>query len=271
MGRGRVLALLARIDSLYADTLKGSREDDLPWKAIKALRGSGSHAVFVRAAAWCTSSDPLKRARAAAILAQLRIAERGRLTWRPEWMFRAESYDLITRMLEEETDVYAIDSEIAALGHLENVAAVPLIAKFGKHPNKNVRFSIAWALGVYHDDPISVGVLRDLMEDTDQDVRDWAIFGLGVQGNADSEEIRAAFLHHLDDPFLDARIEAAAALGKRHDARLAEPLIRMLKRDGALNGLVEAAKELLELSEDLPDWFETEYIAAIESRFPKMQ
>jgi HEAT repeat protein len=114
-----------------------------------------------------------------------------------------------------------------------------------------------------------VGVLQELMEDTDQDVRDWAIFGLGVLGNTDSEEIRAAFLRHLDDPSLDARIEAAAALGKRRDARLAEPLIRMLKKDGALNGLVEAAKELLELNEDLPNWFETEYIAAIESRFTK--
>jgi HEAT repeat protein len=188
-------------------------------------------------------------------------------------MFRAESYDLITRMLKEENDPYALGSEIAALGHLDNAAAVPLVTKFAKHPDENVRFAVACALGSYsfHDVPLSVDALRGLMEDTDQDVRDWAIFGLGVQGNADSEEIRAAFLRHLDDPFLDARIEAACALGKRHDARLAEPLIRMFKKDGALNGLVEAAKELLELSEDLPDWFETEYIAAIESRFPTTQ
>jgi HEAT repeat protein len=188
-------------------------------------------------------------------------------------MFRAESYDLITRMLKEENDPYALGSEIAALGHLDNAAAVPLVTKFAKHPDENVRFAVACALGSYsfHDLPLSVDALRELMEDTDQNVRDWAIFGLGVQGNADSEEIRAAFLHHLDDPFLDARIEAAAALGKRHDPRLAEPLIRMLKKDGALNGLVEAAKELLELNEDLPDWFEAEYIDAIETRFPTAQ
>jgi HEAT repeat protein len=184
-------------------------------------------------------------------------------------MFRTESYDLITQMLKEENDFYALSCEISALGHLDNAAAVPLIAKFAKHTDENVRFAVAWALGSYHDDPLSVGVLQELMEDTDQDVRDWAIFGLGVLGNTDSEEIRAAFLRHLDDPSLDARIEAAAALGKRRDARLAEPLIRMLKKDGALNGLVEAAKELLELNEDLPNWFETEYIAAIESRFTK--
>jgi HEAT repeat protein len=275
MGRGRVRALLERIDSLYADTLKGGYDDDLPWKAIGALHRNGSHAVFVRAVAWCTSPHPIKRARAADILAQLLRAGQSRrnLTSRPEWMFRAESYDLITRMLEKENDTYALGSEITALGHLDNAAAIPLVAKFAKHTDENVRFAVAYALGSHscHDDPRSVDVLRELMEDTDQDVRDWAIFGLGVQGNADSEEIRAAFLRHLDDPFLDARIEAAAALGKRHDARLAEPLIRMLKKHRALRGLVEAARNLLELSEDPPDWFETEYITALENRFTKTQ
>jgi HEAT repeat protein len=106
------------------------------------------------------------------------------------------------------------------------------------------------------------------MEDIDRDVRDWAIFGLGVQGNADSEEIRAKFFNHLDDPFLDARIEAAAALGKRRDARLAKPLVQMLRKDGAARGITEAARELLEINEDPKDWFEDEYISAIEQRFP---
>lgn len=145
------------------------------------------------------------------------------------------------------------------------------IAVYANPSNENVRFSVAFALGCYHDEPLSVEVLQKLMDDEDRDVRDWAIFGLGVLGNADSEEIRLKFLHHLEDSFLDARIEAAAALGKRRDARLARPLIRMLKKDGALNGITEAARELLEMSEDPQDWFENEYIAAIEARYPEAQ
>jgi hypothetical protein len=272
VGQGKVLELITKIDDLFAETLVGGVDDHAPWNAISNLRKKGGHLVFIRAEAWCSSKNPLKRARAAAILAQLGIYYRHRTPYiSPQWVFRDRSFDLITCMLKAETDVYAISAEVTALGQLDNLAAVPIIAKYVHHPHENVRYSVAYALGCYHDDPTSIKVLQDLVEDIDQDVRDWAIFGLGVLGNADSEEIRVTFLKHLDDPFLDARIEAAAALGKRRDTRLAKPLILMLKRDGALNGIIEAAKELLEFSDDRPDWFENEYISAIEARFPDTQ
>jgi hypothetical protein len=272
MHRGKVGIWIEKIDRLFADTLEGGSDSDQPWKAIHALRRNGYRIVFDRAAAWCSSSDPLKRARAAAILSQLGQYERRRYDPRmayrgPEWMFRSEGFALITSMLAQETDDHALESEISALGHIDNPSSVPFIIPFANHANENVRFSVAFALGSYHEAAESTKVLQNLMEDSDRDVRDWAIFGLGVQGNADSEEIRLKFIEHLDDPFLDARIEAAAALGKRRDARLAKPLIRMLKKEGALNGITEAARELLEMSEDPKDWFEEEYIAAIEAKF----
>jgi HEAT repeat protein len=185
-------------------------------------------------------------------------------------MFRSESFDLITRMLPREENASVLGSQIAALGHFANVAAVPFIVPYASHPDENVRFQVAFALGCYHDEPASIEVLQKLMDDEDRDVRDWAIFGLGVQGNADSEEIRLSFLRHLSDPFLDARIDAAAALGKRRDERLAKPLIEMLKNNGNLNGLVEAARELLALDDD-PHWTKEEYIVAIERQFPQTQ
>lgn len=107
------------------------------------------------------------------------------------------------------------------------------------------------------------------MDDPDRDVRDWAISGVGVQGDSDSSQLRDSFIRHLDDPFLYARSEAAAALAKRHDARVIRPLIRMLRQDGALRGLTEAARDLLGLSDDPVGWFETEYITASEKQFPE--
>lgn len=221
MGR-KVSVFLAKIDKLFSDTLRGGYDDDLPWKAIHSLRKMGCRAVFDKAVMWSSCASPLKRARGAAVLAQLgRYGRPGKRHTSPEWMFRVESLDLITQLIKGEEDDFALGSQIAALGHFDNAAAVPHIVAFADHHNEDVRFQVACALGCYPDDPLSISVLQKLMEDTDRDVRNWAIFGLGVQGNADSEEIRLSFLRHLDDPFLDARIEAAAALGKRHDARLA--------------------------------------------------
>jgi HEAT repeat protein len=195
-----------------------------------------------------------------------------RKAWRPpvspHWMFREESFELIRQMLAQEENLRALDSELAALGHLDNVAAVPLVVRYAKHSDRDIRYSVAFALGRYHDDPAAIAILRDLAEDSDRHVRDWAIFGLGVLGNADNEEIRQIFLAHLDDSFLDARIEAAAALAKRQDVRVARPLIQMLKKEGDLYGLLEAARDLLQMKHDLADWFLAEYIAALEKKFP---
>jgi len=144
-----------------------------------------------------------------------------------------------------------------------------VIATFAAHENADVRFRVSRALGCYPRAPQSVEALERLMDDSDRDVRDWAIFGIGVQCDADSDQLRDSFVRHLDDPFLDARIEAVAALAKRRDARAVEPLIRMFRIYGALNGLIEAAQSLLEVDEDPPSWSEKEYIGALEDQFPK--
>ena len=54
--------------------------------------------------------------------------------------------------------------------------------------------------------------LLRLTEDTDDDVRDWATFGLDVQGGADSAEIRDALFRKLTDRNADVREEAMAGL-----------------------------------------------------------
>lgn len=258
------------VDELFNHTLIGGYDDDEPWSAVHTLRSNSSLAIFNRAKEWCRSSNPLKRVRAADILCQLRhVSLTNDSLTKSDPMFREESYLLVTEMLATEQDLQALSSEISALGHLDNPEAVPKIVRYADHPDENVRFSVAFALGCFPNDPTAVSHLLLLTSDVDSDVRDWAIFGLGVQGDADSAEIRERFLDCLNDPFLDARMEAAAALGKRHDARVAPALIGMLKENGSLRGLVEAAQYLLELSDDPPDWFEAEYIAALESRFPE--
>ena len=273
MGTGLVGRLVACTQAHFRRTLAGGYESDRPWRSIRWLQQHGNSLVFGRAALWLKSDNSLKRDRAATILGQLRSSgwrynrKTGRLRSEPLRLYQRESFEAIVSALRTETDPRTIASFLHALGHLDLEEGVPEIAAFAEHQSAEVRFSVSCALGCYPRVQQSASVLERLIDDVDRDVRDWAIFGVGVQGDADSSQLRDAFVRHLDDSFLDARIEAAAALAKRRDARVVRPLIRMLRRNGALRGLTEAASDLLGMSDDPRDWHEREYIDALEERF----
>lgn len=262
--------LYYRVNYLFAETLEGGLDSVRPWKALGTLRGMGGRIVFDKAKSWCASPIPRKRGRAAAILSQLRrpIKPKPPFGSASEPVFKDESFALIASMIAREQDLCALQSQIFAFGHLDKLDAVPIIAPYVDHPNEDIRYAVACSLGSLHEHPDSAAALAKLANDPDKDVRNWAIFGLGVLGDVDSEELSQLFIAHLDDPFLDARIEAAASLAKRHDARVAKPLLRLLRNDGPLSGYLEAARDLLEMDEDPPDWYAKEYIAALEAKFP---
>ena len=263
----------SEVEALFAQTLLGDYEDDGAWAAVSALRQDGSREIFEYGAAWCLSDDPLKRARGAAILCQLRRAPvtntsgEGAQWDKPDWMFRDESYSLVTRMLDNEQDPAVLASAIAALGHLDNVSGVPLILRYRDHPDEDVRFAVACALGCFPNDPQSVDGLLKLTSDTDADVRDWAVFGLGVQGGADSPEIREALLRCMGDANEDVREEAAVGLGKRQDQRLLPMLCKMLDGPEVKVRVGEAAAALLGLESDPPEWTAADYKTALTSKF----
>src|ERR1700722_20941545 len=99
-----------KIQSLFAQTLVGDYESEEAWAAVSALRMDGNREIFEYAAAWCRSDGPVKRARAAAILCQLQRASLLQMPYAPEWMFRDESYELITNMLGNEKNPLVLDS-----------------------------------------------------------------------------------------------------------------------------------------------------------------
>jgi HEAT repeat protein len=261
------------MEALFARTLLGDYEAEDAWTAVSELRQNGSREIFEYAAAWCASDDSIKRARAADVLCQLRRALPDELKaqhpWpNPEWIFRDESYALITKMLENEHGPTVLDSAIHALGHLYNAAAIPLILTYQNYPDEDIRLAVAHALGCFPNDPQSVCGLLNLTSDPDTEVRDWAVFGLGVQGAADSSEIRAALLRCLEDTSVDVREEAAVALGKRQDERLIPRLRKMLLEPEFKIRVAEAAAALLGMDHDPPGWTAEDYEAALQDRFP---
>src|SRR5438132_37055 len=126
------------IDELFARTLIGDYEDDVPWEAIRSLRKIGSRQVFDHAVGWSKSSDPLVRARGIDVLAQL-----GKTVEHPTNSYPAESYSVVSKLAEHETEIRPLNSAIAALGHLDDPRAIPLIVRFVAHPLTEIRFSVA--------------------------------------------------------------------------------------------------------------------------------
>ena len=250
------------VEELFAKTLQGDYEDDAPWEAISALRRIGTRRVFDQAVTWVQSDDPLRRARGIDVLAQL-----GKTAEHPSNSFPEESYAVVTKVLQREGELRPLNSAIAALGHLDDVHAVSLIAAFQSHPSSEIRFSVACALGSFPNDTISVGTLMTLLEDSDADVRDWATFGLGVLGDHDSPELRDALCRKLRDPDQDVREEAMAGLAKRLDTRVLPSLIDALGQPELSGRVIEAAYTLLGMDEDNQEWSSVDYASALRQRF----
>lgn len=254
------------IDDLFARTLAGSYDDDVPWEAVSALRKLGTQEVFEVAATWCASDNPLMRARGIDVLAQL-----GKTFEHPVNSFPERSYAVVSELLNREQDPRALESAIFALGHLDNAAAVPLVAPFYSHPRAEIRYAVAFALGSFPNDDLSVKTLLLLMEDSGDNVRDWATFGLGVLGDQDSPAIRDALCRRLIDTDEDAREEAMVGLAKRRDPRVLPSLFAAVNApDPTIKVRVaEAASLMLGMERDPEDWGKEEYRAALTEHFPR--
>jgi len=259
----------SEIDMLFARTLVGDPEAEDAWAAVHRLRLNGCREIFDRAATWCDSDDPRKRARAANVLCQLRRAPLSDdLAGETERLFADESYRLIAKMLESEQELLVLDSAISALGHLRNGEAIPLILSFQDHSDENVRFAVAFSLGCFADDLRSVDGLLKLTQDTDTEVRDWAVFGLGVLGDADRPEIREALLRCLNDADENVSEEAAVGLGRRQDQRVIPRLQAMLDDPEISPRILDAVAGLLGLIEkDVQQWTAADCKSALADKF----
>jgi HEAT repeat protein len=252
----------SEVDALFAQTLEGDYSDDAPWQAVCTLHRIGTRQIFDKAVQWTQSAEPLLRARGIDVLAQL-----GKSSTRSTTRFPEESFDVVTKILLDEQELRPLNSAISALGHIGDPRAIPLVAAFHSHASAGIRFTVAFALGSFPDDALSVQTLLMLLEDADDEVRDWATFGLGVLGDYDSPEVREALYRRLDDTSDDVREEALAGLAKRHDTRILPTLIEALEQPTMTDRIVQAAYTLLGFDKDQEDWSGKDYVSALRQRF----
>lgn len=250
------------VDELFARTLSGEYDDDAPWKAVSELHNVGSREVFEKAASWCRSEDPLKRARGADVLGQL-----GRTADHRSNSFPDESFAILANLTEVEAVCQPLSSAIFALGHLADTRAVPKVVRHSAHADPEVRFAVAFACGCFGNETAAVETLLRLMCDEDDDVRDWATFGLGSCSELDTPAIGEALFAALADSCEDVKQEALAGLARRRDRRILPVLYAQLQQPEVDNLTIEAACKMLNLPLDSSQMSPNDYIAALHKRF----
>ncbi|MHA7630207.1 HEAT repeat domain-containing protein [Corallococcus sp. M7] len=229
-------------DELFARTLQGGEEDEGAWRAIWQLHHRGGEEVFQRAAAWLQSPSPKERGRGANVLAQLDFRHRS-----PELIARFT--DALLPALAKEQDAAVLEAMAAALGHLGDPRSVPALLSLKAHPEAPVRFGVVMGLAS-HRDAQAIEALIHLSRDPDQTVREWATFTLGSQArDVDTPELREALVERLSETHVKIRGEALLGLALRKDARVLEPLRRVLEEGPVVTTLeVEAAQALEDVS-----------------------
>lgn len=252
------------IRALFERTLTEDEDDEDRWKAIRELQQDGSRCAFEQARDWCLRGDLRQQIGGVDVLAQI-----GRTSEHPDTLFRQESFPILLAMLQSKpASVPLRDSLIIALHFLENPAAIPAICAWHEDENASIRLAVAHALGYpFANDPLAVQTLLKLTRDGDEDVRDWATFALGVQGDADSAGIREALLERLGDPFPDAKEEAIAALAKRKDLRVLPALIELLQSGELCDCAEEASCSLLDLELGQEQRTAAEYLNELRTRY----
>lgn len=181
------------------------------------------------------AADPLARTLGADLL--------GQLSARVGCPDVAGIVDALLLRLDVETDADPLSSVIVALGHAQDERAKTPVIAFAGHENASVRQAVAFALPLQkYDEPV-VAALRRLTADPDDDVRDWATFGLANSGAADEATIDALIARSGDSDY-DTRCEAILGLARLRHPKARELVDRELARP-MVGALVEEARDIL--------------------------
>jgi HEAT repeat protein len=119
------------------------------------------------------------------------------------------------------------------------------------NPDAGVRWAVANGLnGSERADAIAT--IIELMDDANDDVRDWATFARGTQCPVDSLEIRDALRKRLTDSYEMARNEAVWGLAQHKDPQGLKMLIDRLCAEKWMAGDEMAAAKTLDVPHDTP-------------------
>lgn len=211
-----------------AAALAADPNGDAYAEVIDALRNSDDRAVFDRSLALLSSPDPARRKVGVDVVAGFgrrhptMLGDVGPvMAW--DHPYPREAGDALLSLFAGEQEPCVLIALGFGLGELHDARACAPLAARRVHPDEDVRYAIVQGL-LRHEDPVAIAALIALSTDTDDDVRDWATFGLGSQLDVDTPAIREALAARLDDAHSNTREEGLYGLAARGDERAVAPL-----------------------------------------------
>ena len=211
------------------------------WNALCLLQRRASAATLGQLRVLARSANAHRRALAMDIAAQLHAPDRAGVA-EPEAFAPDETRALLVAGLSDPS-LRVVQAAICGLEHRPAPAALPVLLGMLDHPESRIRVALARTLGSYAEVDATAALMR-LARDRDDDVRDWATFGIGALRDADDEAIRALLWDNAHDPDRDVRGEAVVGLARRGDPRVIELLKERLSGGDCRGYELEAVQEM---------------------------
>lgn len=227
--------------------LLATEDDDRRFELLVAFLSPDPAASLVVGQRLLGDPDPRRRTLGADILGKIAGIEPS---------FARQIAEALIPRVPLENDASSLQAAIAALGHTRDERARRPVMACANHGDVDVRLAVAWMLPSLGLDRESVAVLIQLSRDVDDDVRDWATFGLAqgelfglAQSDAADPEIIEALFARSEDPHYDTRCEAILGLALRHDPR-ARALVDRELAQPMVGALIQEARVALEAREE---------------------
>ena len=198
---------------------------DESWKAISELQMRGSPEALALVRTLAKSRNWRKRALGLYMASQLRQRQKGVPFGSIEYALKETQELLLAGLHDVCTDVLC--AAISGLGHRPHPLALAELIKLSFHPDREIRFEVAVALGSYPEAD-SIDALLRLAKDDSDAVRDWATFGIGSMQEVDDSKVRDLLWANLQDKDEDVRGEALVGLAIRKDERIIPVLLELL-------------------------------------------
>lgn len=228
---------MSTLSEAIDEATRPEEDDEAYWAAVEGLREEGPSEAWRLVAPLALDPRPEVRALVPDVMRYF-----------SPHPLRDEVVGRLATMLETERAPIVLQSIAMAFVDLHHPRAAELLPPLLESADPRVRGAAVHGL-LSVPNATSTDCFVRSSSDEDDDVRNWATFGLRVlMGDVDdpdardTPEIRAALVARLDDEVAEVRAEAILALATRRDARALPRLMHELREWPEWNHCIEAAE-----------------------------